>query len=80
VSLPCSEVSSNEFLLSRFTPVHMRILLQNILRYFALAYVSDLLRDFMSDVFRIKESELAISRETSTPFLAVDRHSPPLSP
>lgn len=37
---------------------------QVILRYFAVFYVLRLLRDFMSDVFRAQEIELAISRET----------------
>jgi hypothetical protein len=42
----------------------MHILLQIILRYFAVFYVPGRLRDCMRDVFRARESELAISRET----------------
>jgi len=42
----------------------MHILLQIILLYFAVFYVQGLSRDFMSDVFRARESEPVISRET----------------
>jgi hypothetical protein len=48
------------------THAHVQI----ILRYFAFFYVLGLLRDFMSDVFRAEESELAISRSISSLVLA----------